>query len=126
MAHIRSKSAANPNVPFIVTGDFNNNSEKSPEIEYMRKGGFSDSFRILYPDATDVGTYHAWTGDKTAAKIDYVWISDSREYGSPFSVAEAKINHYNEEGRYPSDHFPVEAVLEYPIRGAHGDKRRMH
>mgnify|MGYP000683926252 CR=1 FL=1 len=64
-----------------------------------------DSFRVLYPDRENVGTYNGFTGQSDGPKIDYIMVRPSMK------VIEASILQTNREGRYPSDHFPVTAEL---------------
>ena len=55
--------------------------------------------------AQDVGTFNGFRGRTDGGKIDYVLV-DSR-----WQVEGAEILRDNDEGRYPSDHFPVVADL---------------
>ncbi|GEM_PF-29758 len=104
--------------PVIVTGDFNA-GESNPAVRYL-KGDASlgigdvvapsdtrlvDTFRVLHPEATEVGTFNRFQGDRSGEKIDYVFVRPGR------MVVEAAILHDNDDGRYPSDHFPVLARL---------------
>jgi endonuclease/exonuclease/phosphatase family metal-dependent hydrolase len=99
--------------PVILTGDFNA-GESNPAIRYL-KGDLDlagktpiplvDTFRLLHPEATEVGTFHSFTGDRSRDKIDYIFVQPGAE------VLEAAILHDNENGRYPSDHYPVTATL---------------
>jgi len=108
--------------PFVVTGDFNAD-EKNPAILFLKgkaalkgKGKVEsknpvpmvDTFRVLHPDATKVGTFNAFKGTDTGGKIDYVLTT------SDVQVLDAQILHDNTEGRYPSDHFPVTTRLRFP------------
>lgn len=102
--------------PVVVTGDFNA-GESNPAVRYL-KGDldldgktpvpFVDSFRLLHPEATEVGTFHAFKGTRTGDKIDYIFVQPDAK------VLEARIWHDNEDGRYPSDHFPITARLVLP------------
>lgn len=105
--------------PFVVTGDFNA-GENNPVILYL-KGKHSlgsegedksinpvpmvDSFRVLHPDAVEVGTGGGFRGRRDGEKIDYVFVSPG------VRVPEVQIVHSQRKGRYPSDHFPVSARL---------------
>jgi len=108
--------------PFIVTGDFNT-GENNPVILYLKgKAALSksngnecknpvpmvDTFRILYPDANDVGTFNGFKGKRKGDKIDYIFTMPG------VKVLEAKILYDNVDGRFPSDHFPVWATLRFP------------
>jgi len=109
--------------PFVVTGDFNA-GENNPVIMYLKgKAVFSegnidksnnpvpmiDTFRVLHPDAKDVGTYHGFNGNRNGDKIDYIFAMPGAK------VLDAQILHDNVDGRYASDHFPVTARLGLPI-----------
>ncbi len=106
---------------FVVTGDFNVGEDNSVmtylrgETLLGREGSdmpanpvpMVDTFRLLHPDAEDVGTYHGFNGDRKGSKIDYVLASPG------VKVLEAQILHDNLDGRYPSDHFPVAATVSF-------------
>jgi endonuclease/exonuclease/phosphatase family metal-dependent hydrolase len=68
-----------------------------------------DTFRTLYPSAAQVGTFHAFRGDRGGPKIDFVLVAASA--GKQWKVLDADIVHTSAAGRYPSDHFPVTATL---------------
>ena len=91
-------------LPVIVTGDLNAD-EDSPPLSRLREAGLRDSFRAVHPEAEEVGTFNGFRGRTDGGKIDYVLV-DSR-----WQVSRAEILRDNDEGRYPSDHFPVVADL---------------
>lgn len=105
-----------PEDPFVVTGDFNA-GESNVVIRFLKGNAqidgkdalatMRDSFRVFKPDADKVGTAHGFNGGTGGNKIDYVWISPKQE------VTNAFINHFNVDGRYPSDHFPVIGVVRF-------------
>ena len=64
-----------------------------------------DTFRLLHPDATDVGTAHNFQGGRTGNKIDYIFVQPGTQ------VLRAEILHDHQDNRYPSDHFPITAAL---------------
>jgi len=90
--------------PVILTGDFNA-GEDNTAVAALRRAGWRDSYRVLHPDERAVGTYHAFRGDSTGDKVDYVWVQPSAQ------VLDARIVRDHEGGRYPSDHFPVLARI---------------
>lgn len=96
-----------PDDPVIVTGDFNA-GEGNPAVQRLALAGLVDSFRVLHPDQEPVGTFNAFTGDRDGEKIDWIWITPD------WRVVRADIDRTSRGGRYPSDHFPVTAVLEHP------------
>lgn len=96
----------------IVTGDFNA-GEGSPPYRALfdeidgRQSPILDAYRLAHPErAKEEGTANAFDRTKTTgSRID--WIGCSRDW----KVLEAHINRAERNGRLPSDHFPVEAVL---------------
>jgi endonuclease/exonuclease/phosphatase family metal-dependent hydrolase len=88
--------------PIILTGDFNA-GEQNPAVVEVRLAGFRDTFREAHASATTAGTFHAFRGDSTGDKIDYVFVP----LGS--ATLDARILRDHDNGRYPSDHFPVVA-----------------
>jgi endonuclease/exonuclease/phosphatase family metal-dependent hydrolase len=107
---IRQRSSP---APVVVMGDFNA-GEDNPAMLLLtgRAGsgsyrGIRDSFRVVHPDATEVGTFHGFDGLTSGAKIDGILVSDGWE------VESAAIIRTSRGGRYPSDHFPVVSTLRY-------------
>ena len=109
--------------PFVVTGDFNT-AEDSPTMAFLRgeqtltdENGVEytspvplvDTYRCLYPDAVNSGPGGGFGGHRNGRKIDYVLVAA----GAAMIHAAASL-HINVDGRYPSDHFPVTAVVEWP------------
>ncbi len=102
--HDTAKSA-----PFIFMGDMNA-PEDSDTIAYVTDHAPTpavDTFRILHPDKEVVGTYNGFAGKSDGAKIDYLFTSPG------FQVLESAIITFNLDGRYPSDHYPVTARLQF-------------
>jgi len=93
-----------PTLPVVVTGDFNT-GESNPGTRAMLSR-FRDTFRVLHPDATEVGTTNQFKlGSTTGDKIDYIFVEPATE------VLSADIVRTAVNGRYPSDHFPVVARI---------------
>ena len=117
--------------PVIVTGDLNA-GERNPAILYLKGKAdlvkdqtyqnpfpMVDSYRVKHPDATRVGTFNGFEGETGGEKIDYVFIQPTLE------VLKADIIDDSYQGRYPSDHFPVYAVVKIAQNEAEGpDKNR--
>ncbi len=114
--HISSREHSDP---FVVTGDFNA-GESNAAMRYLRGEvaraheesteapqslGMRDSFRVLHPEQTEVGTFNGFDGITSGEKIDAVLMSGEWE------VRQAEIIRAEEDLRYPSDHFPVVATL---------------
>lgn len=111
--------------PVLLLGDLNA-GEDNPAITFLvgttsasvEDGGttprpLTDTYRVLYPDETDVGTFHGFQGGTSGDKIDYVLASPEWE------VLAAAIIRSNRDGRYPSDHYPVTARLQLRERPSH-------
>lgn len=103
--------------PAIVTGDFNA-GEDNLASRYMRGAGaiegqesplpLVDSFRVLFPNETEVLTAHGFKGGTKGAKIDYVYLLPGT------TALAAEIDRTHDGVRYPSDHYPVAATLRFP------------
>jgi len=98
--------ARDPKAPAIVMGDFNS-GERNPAVATMREGGtLVDTFRVKHPDASPVGTFTGFKyGQVSGEKVDYIFAT------ADWEVVEAAIVRTERNQRYPSDHFPVTAVL---------------
>jgi len=98
--------------PVLVMGDFNA-GEDNPAFRRLlavdatnadTAAHLSEVFRTLHTDSTEVGTFNGFTGESTGDKIDAILVSPD------WTVLKADIVRVNDDGRYPSDHFPVTAV----------------
>lgn len=103
-------------LPFILTGDFNA-GEDNQAITFLTNPHSPqalrhvlpviDSFRLLHPQAEEVGTFNGFEGVKSGDKIDYIFVSSQTQ------VLSAAILHDNRAGQYPSDHFPIVAIVKF-------------
>ena len=95
--------------PVIVMGDFNATPDSPPyEVLTGEKGNLAelhDAHRAKVKWNTDLGTFHGFTGEQRGKRID--WILMSRR----FMTMDYEIDQREEGGRYPSDHYPVIALL---------------
>jgi len=93
--------------PVIVTGDFNAPAEAGRPWAVLTQGDLSDSWVVAGETAGPEVTYHGWAppqGDKKE-RIDWILISQGVEAERVETIT------YSENGRYPSDHFPVLAQV---------------
>jgi endonuclease/exonuclease/phosphatase family metal-dependent hydrolase len=103
--------------PLVFMGDLNC-GEKSPTIRYMQgepmkldnielkpKVSLVDTFRAVNPDAVDVGTYNGFRENTGKEKIDYIFVTKN------LKTISAKIIRTKRNGRWVSDHCPVEAKI---------------
>ncbi len=109
-----AKEATDKNIPFIFTGDLNCGPFSAPlqALTNEKKGGpFLDTQLAAEKKGLSVGTYHGFLGTPLSLRIDFVLCTPH------FAVKEAKIIYKIREGnphnRFPSDHFPVWALLEF-------------
>lgn len=96
-------------VPVVISGDFNAHSTE-PAYEVLLRGEGRELCDTLLvergEEAHQEGTFHGFTGEAQAnRRID--WIVCSQEW----RVASAGVDRFNQQGRYPSDHFPITAKL---------------
>lgn len=102
---INTIKARDHKYPVIITGDFNA-GEDNPAIKNLKDNGFDDAFRMRNPTETTVGTFNGFKGINDGDKIDYVFV------GEDLQVLDATIDRSNEDGKYPSDHYPVTAAVK--------------
>lgn len=92
-------------MPRIVTGDFNAAPGSAP-YRTLLASSLHDVFRAAHPVATrSEGTMHLFTGWRGGRRMD--WILGS----SHFKAIAVGIDRTRGARGYPSDHFPVTAVL---------------
>ncbi|AXY76863.1 endonuclease/exonuclease/phosphatase family protein [Paraflavitalea soli] len=93
----------------ILTGDFNSRFD-SKVFESVRNGGWKESYETIHGEKEAGHTGHEFQGvnyDKANAKgrIDYIW------YRGKIKPADAAIVKDAVNGKYPSDHFFLQADL---------------
>jgi endonuclease/exonuclease/phosphatase family metal-dependent hydrolase len=91
--------------PVILMGDFNSGEDQPPVRYLVETLSLTDTFASVGRESTGVGTYHAFEGRTDGARIDHILVT------TDWMVQSAGIDRSNEAGRYPSDHFPVFALL---------------
>jgi endonuclease/exonuclease/phosphatase family metal-dependent hydrolase len=99
-------------VPAILTGDFNITEDnpayaalvRPPQSEWIR---WIDSYRALHPERRpDEASFSNFKGTVQGSRIDFVF------HTAHFRATAAAIDRFSRDGRYPSDHYPVTAVLD--------------
>ena len=108
---IRARSSPDP---VLVMGDFNS-GEANPVYRHLTGAEtlpaatpappLADTYRLRHPGDTIVGTFHAFRGTTTGDKIDHILASPE------WRALDASIVRTSRAGRFPSDHFPVTAVV---------------
>ena len=67
----------------------------------------SPNWRQVQPPEEEDTTQHGFDGRPRGSRIDWILATP------PFLVRRVAMVTDNQEGRYPSDHFPYEAEVEY-------------
>lgn len=96
-------------LPVIATGDFNSPALTSGAYETLvGSGAFVDTWTEAERQLTPAwGTFPNYQDPvKDGPRIDWVLTEPG------IDVKKAAINTYREDGRYPSDHVPVQALIE--------------
>jgi endonuclease/exonuclease/phosphatase family metal-dependent hydrolase len=96
------------NLPLLLAGDFNEPPD-SPVFRLMvnEESPLQDTWRALHPPGEEAPTQHGFDGVPRGARIDWLLTTP------PFKVRRVEIVTDQRQGRYPSDHFPYEAEVDY-------------
>jgi endonuclease/exonuclease/phosphatase family metal-dependent hydrolase len=96
------------NHPLILAGDFNESPDDPVYGEFIQADSpFQDTWRQVQPAGQEATTQHGFDGRPRGSRIDWILTTP------PFVVRRVAIVTDNQAGRYPSDHFPYEAEVEY-------------
>ena len=89
----------------VVLGDFNASVDSAP-YQSLFEAGLVDTYKLKNPETKKAeGTFNGFKGKTNGPRIDWIGVS------SGFTVESTTIDRTEFEGRFPSDHFPVTAVL---------------
>lgn len=99
-------------VPAILIGDLNITEDNPayavlvrPEVKDAIR--WIDSYRTVHPTRKpDEASFHAFKGKTEGSRIDFVFHTEH------FVATAAEVVRTSRAGRYPSDHYPVTAVLK--------------
>jgi endonuclease/exonuclease/phosphatase family metal-dependent hydrolase len=100
-----------PALPRVVTGDFNVPAEAGISVydTMLTDGSLVDSWHRAAQRGEHYGTWHGYRPPVPGgARID--WILTSPDVITRY----AAVNAYGDQGQYPSDHLPVQAVIALP------------
>lgn len=100
---LKRLSALPAEVPVVVTGDFNTGPES--RVHALLTADLADAWERSTQRSGPEATFHAFSG-KADRRIDWILVRGF-EVGPVSTVTE------HENGRYPSDHFPVAAELRW-------------
>ena len=106
-SHIDAYFSGRPE-PLVLAGDFN---EPPGSPVYLRlvgpEGPFTDTWRAAHAPGEEAPTQHDFDGHPRGSRIDWILVTP------PFRVKAAEIITYFKNGRYPSDHYPYLAEVDY-------------
>ncbi len=117
MRHVASRK--DQSAPVVVMGDLNC-TEKSPSVRYIQGEetqidgaaekspiALVDTFFVANPKARQIGTFNGFKA-QGKKKIDFIFASPSLK-----TLSAQIIYSRRDDGGFPSDHFPIEAVLTW-------------
>jgi endonuclease/exonuclease/phosphatase family metal-dependent hydrolase len=93
--------------PMIVTGDFNADKNSAAYRHLTGTGMLSDAYRQVHAAGGDEATFHGFGHPEEMAPLDWILVSDH------FRVIDAGIDRTRAGRLFPSDHYPVTAVLDW-------------
>jgi len=96
-----------PHSPVIVTGDFNAAKESAAHQLLTGEGGLIDALDQVQPPQEETATFHAFGRPEEEAAIDWILVS------AHFRVLTAQIDRSRQGRLFPSDHYPITAVLDW-------------
>ncbi len=114
---LRQRLVDDRDVPLVLTGDFNCGFQSDPYNALVAGSGegpapLLDSYHSIHPAPTgQEGSFSSWRGATDGPRID--WVLHSQE----LTALSADIDHTRQQGRFPSDHYPVRAVLKIKLPG---------
>lgn len=97
---------ARPDPRLVVMGDFNS-GEDNPAFRRALQAGWRSALRVIHPDSTFAGTFTGFRDevDAESGVIDHILL------GAGWKVADAGVDTRRFGATWPSDHFPVWAVV---------------
>jgi endonuclease/exonuclease/phosphatase family metal-dependent hydrolase len=96
------------NKPIILAGDFNEPPDGPVYRELMGEASpLQDTWRAMHPPGEEATTQHQFDGQPRGARIDWILVAP------PFRTRKAAIITDHRNDRYPSDHFPYMAEVDY-------------
>ena len=99
-------------VPAILTGDFNIDEDNPAYAVLVRPDTagairWIDAYRTVHPQRKpDEASFNGFKGVTAGSRIDFVF------HTAHFVATASEIDRTSRNGRFPSDHYPVTAVLK--------------
>jgi endonuclease/exonuclease/phosphatase family metal-dependent hydrolase len=101
-------------LPVVLTGDFNAMGGESAPWKAFDDAGYADAWEAAGKQLGPVTTWSGFEAPREGSERRIDWILTH----GPVSVETCETVTDNENGRYPSDHFPVVARIQLPVSGA--------
>ncbi len=95
--------------PVLVTGDLNAGPDSEP-VRILEEA-VRDTWKEIHGEQEHGGTFHGFQGGPGGERIDFVFA------GPGWEVMDAAIIRSRHAGGWPSDHYPVTALLEFDGAG---------
>ena len=98
-------------MPAILTGDLNINEDNPAYAVLVRPSvpgaiRWIDSYREVHPTRLpDEASFNGFKGTVAGSRIDFIF------HTAHFKATASDIDRSSRDGRFPSDHYPVTAVL---------------
>lgn len=93
-------------LPVVVTGDFNVAAHGNPVYDTLLDAGLVDTWDAAAERGKAYGTFHGYRPPvPDGPRIDWILVTPG------VTVHRASINTFAVDGRFPSDHLPVQAAL---------------
>ena len=108
----RQLSEIGRGVPAILVGDLNITEDNPAYAVFVKPETpgaivWIDAYRAVHPKRLpDESSFHGFKGGSTGSRIDFIFHTDQ------FSTVAAAIDRTTKNGRFPSDHYAVTAVLK--------------
>jgi len=100
------KKRKHPESPYILTGNFGVDEDNSA-IKFLNEQKLISSFRALYPNDENAGTFHDFKGGTQGSKQDFIFVEDTTQ------VMMSYPDRAKED--YPSDHYPMVSIIQFDI-----------
>jgi endonuclease/exonuclease/phosphatase family metal-dependent hydrolase len=102
-----NRCRAHSGLPAVLAGDFNSRPG-SRVIRLLEEAGYRNAYSMAPGIQPNIGkTWHGFEGGAGGEPIDYIFVSPE------VSVLSVSVDRERYDGRYPSDHYPVEASLSW-------------
>ncbi|HYH56364.1 MAG TPA: endonuclease/exonuclease/phosphatase family protein [Anseongella sp.] len=97
------------NAPVVLSGDFNFAQDHPNYALLSNSGQLKDTYELAPVRLAPNGTFNSFSPDRTGhdKRIDHIFVSKG------FGVERYGILTGTYKGHFPSDHFPVVAILEF-------------